>query len=113
MVIVKQLTIQVIVTDENGVILSDTRTQVGDGKSVLSAAPASRVSKKHQILAYLSNHRGSQYREIATATAINAGTVSTMLSGMKSEGLVTNEDLGRNKWQWSITSDGLAFLADS
>jgi len=25
---------------------------------------------------------------------------------------VTNEDLGRNKWQWSATPDGLAALAD-
>jgi len=72
-----------------------------------------RVSKKHQILAYLSDHRGSQYREIATATGLNAGTVSTMLSGMKNENLVTNEDLGRNTWQWSITSEGLALLAES
>lgn len=109
----KRLTIQVIVTDENGVVLSDTRTQVGDGESVPSAASAPRVSKKHQILAYLSSHRGSQYREIAAATGINAGTVSTMLSGMKSESLVTNEDLGRNTWQWSITADGLAFLVES
>lgn len=107
-----QLTIQVIVTDENGVVLSDTRTQVGGGESALSAAPTPRVSKKHQILAYLSRHRGSQYREIAASTGINAGTVSTMLSAMKNEGLVTNEDLGRNKWQWSTTSDGLAYLAD-
>lgn len=71
------------------------------------------MSKKHQILAHLSNHRGSQYREIAMATGINAGTVGTMLSGMKSEDLVTNEDLGRNNWRWSITSDGLASLAES
>ena len=35
-----------------------------------------------------------------------------MLSAMKNEGLVTNEDLGRNKWQWSTTPDGLAYLAD-
>lgn len=107
-----QLTVQVIVTDENGVVLSDTRTQVGGGEGALSAGPALRVSKKQQILAYLSRHRGSQYREIAAATGINAGTVSTMLSAMKNEGLVTNEDLGRNKWQWSTTPDGLAHLAD-
>lgn len=109
----KQLTIQVIVTDENGVVLSDTRTQVGDGDSLRSAAPAPRLSKKHQILAYLSIHRGSQYREIAASTGINAGTVSTMLSGMKNDELVTNEDLGRNTWQWSITPTGQDFLADS